>query len=95
MPIAPIYAETFRQQWPAFQKFLEANGYVIINPTNQYELARFRNDAGVTGIVYRNKKDMITSWEGCSGEAWERFTDSPKPDANPIPRVEADGEMPW
>lgn len=54
-----------------FKKFLGANGAELLENTNEYELIRFRA-AGITGIIYFNKKNGVT-FVGPAQKAWEAF----------------------
>lgn len=54
-----------------FEEFLTSRGAQILQPTNEWEVLRFRSSAGVS-IVYRNAQDGLT-WTGSSAEAWSAF----------------------
>lgn len=54
-----------------FEEFLTARGAQILQPTNEWEVLRFRSSVGVS-IVYRNAQDGLT-WTGNSAEAWSAF----------------------
>jgi HNH endonuclease len=51
-----------------FKTFLIKNGAQILEPTNEYELVRFKTANGVS-IVYRNKRDVLSF----TGEAHDAF----------------------
>ncbi|MEI5996797.1 HNH endonuclease [Paraburkholderia bengalensis] len=57
-----------------FEEFLSARGAQIMQPTNEWEVLRFKSSKGVS-IVYRNSKDGLT-WTGESADAWNAFTDN-------------------
>lgn len=57
-----------------FEEFLTARGAQILQPTNEWEMLRFRSSKGVS-IVYRNAQDDLT-WTGESADAWNAFTDN-------------------
>lgn len=54
-----------------FEEFLNQRGAQILQPTNEWEVLRFRSTAGVS-IVYRNAQDGLT-WTGDSADAWNAF----------------------
>jgi hypothetical protein len=45
---------------PAFREFLTARGAEVLEPTNEWEVVRFRA-AGMTAIVYTNSRGGITA----------------------------------
>ncbi|GJH31411.1 HNH endonuclease [Paraburkholderia hospita] len=55
----------------SFEGFLNERGAEILQPTNEWELLRFRTSHGVS-IIYCNKKDGLTL-TGKAAEAWEAF----------------------
>lgn len=55
----------------SFEKFLDERGAQILQPTNEWELLRFRTDAGVS-IVYCNRKAGLTL-TGKAQDAWNAF----------------------
>lgn len=57
-----------------FEAFLIQRGAQILQPTNEWEVLRFKSSKGVS-IVYRNAKDGLT-WTGESADAWNAFTDN-------------------
>ncbi len=59
----------FRHRWPRFKDWLERNGAAALAPTNEFEVARFTTPEGI-GIVYRNRRGELTSWQNGAGEAW-------------------------
>ena len=54
-----------------FEAFLIQRGAQILQPTNEWEVLRFRSIAGVS-IIYRNAQDGLT-FTGDSAEAWDAF----------------------
>lgn len=56
---------------PAFKVFLNARGAEVLEPTNEWELVRFKSSRN-TSIVYTNKKGEITFY-GAASEAWLAF----------------------
>lgn len=54
-----------------FEEFLTARGAQILQPTNEWEVLRFRSMAGVS-IIYRNAQDGLT-FTGDSADAWNSF----------------------
>lgn len=57
-----------------FEEFLTARGAQILQPTNEWEVLRFRSLKGVS-IIYRNAQDGLT-FTGDSAEAWNAFTEN-------------------
>ncbi|CAJ4107644.1 HNH endonuclease [Burkholderia pseudomallei] len=55
----------------AFESFLVARGAQILQPTNEWEVLRFKTHKG-THVVYRNAKQEIT-FTGDSFGAWYAF----------------------
>jgi hypothetical protein len=49
-----------RKKLPAFKTFLEARGAELLEPTNEWEVVRFRV-AHATAIIYTNAKGGITA----------------------------------
>jgi hypothetical protein len=54
-----------------FEEFLTSRGAQILQPTNEWEVLRFRSMAGVS-IIYRNAQDGLT-FTGDSADAWNAF----------------------
>jgi hypothetical protein len=52
----------------AFKAFLEARGAELLEPTNQWELLRFRTEEG-TSIIYTDKRGKLT-WTNQAAEAY-------------------------
>ena len=56
---------------PQFRNWLAANGAQVLEPTNEWEITRFK--AGdETGIIYTNAKGDVT-FTGPASEAWQAF----------------------
>ncbi|PYE13394.1 HNH endonuclease [Paraburkholderia silvatlantica] len=55
-----------------FEVFLTERGAQILQPTNEWEVLRFRSQTGVS-IIYRNAQDGIT-FTGDSADAWNAFS---------------------
>lgn len=55
-----------------FEAFLIERGAQIMQPTNEWEVLRFKSSKGVS-IVYRNAQDGLT-WTGDSADAWNAFS---------------------
>jgi len=51
--------------------WLERNGAKVLDPTNPYELLRFKNANG-TGVIYNGKRGITITGE--AEEGWKRFT---------------------
>ena len=64
-------AETVVAKAPKFIEWLTARGAQIIEPTNEWEVVRFRS-GDVTSIVYRNARGR-TRMTGDAPVAWEAF----------------------
>lgn len=60
-----------RQKQAFFVNWLVANGAQVLEPTNEWEMVRFR-DGGVTSVIYRNKTDAVT-FTGSARLAWEAY----------------------
>lgn len=54
-----------------FEEFLTARGAQILQPTNEWEVLRFKTKKGLS-IVYRNKRDGLT-FTGEADRAWTAF----------------------
>ncbi|TWA71863.1 HNH endonuclease [Azospirillum baldaniorum] len=70
--ILPTGVDAFRKRLPKFKDFLEARGAEVLAPSNPFELARFTTPQGV-GVIYRNGKGQISSWQGGADEAFAAF----------------------
>jgi hypothetical protein len=66
----PTLAQLTKRRVP-FEEFLTARGAQIMQPTNEWEVLRFKSTKGVS-IVYRNSKDGLT-FTGESADAWNAF----------------------
>ncbi|MCA9325429.1 HNH endonuclease [Candidatus Saccharibacteria bacterium] len=55
-----------------FKTWLTKQGAIVLDPTNEYELVRFRTENGVS-VVYTGKRGI--TFTGESEEAYERFKD--------------------
>lgn len=71
----PREPAAFEKRWPTFKAWLIGRGSEVLATTNPYEVARFTTPQGV-GVVYRNGKEIITSWEGGADAAFKAFTSS-------------------
>lgn len=58
------------EQIQSFKEWLHNNGAQVLDPTNDYELVRFRNANGI-GVIYEGKRGL--SFTGESAEGWRRF----------------------
>lgn len=58
----------------AFKEFLEKAGSEILEPTNEWELIRFKANNEI-GIVYQNKFGVPSSFVMQAKTAWEAFTE--------------------
>lgn len=57
---------------PKFKAWLESQGSEVMQPTNQYEVLRFRCRDGV-GVIYQGKKGLSVN-NDIVNEAWDCFT---------------------
>jgi hypothetical protein len=55
----------------AFRDWLSGAGAQVLEPTNEWELIRFKAGA-TTSIIYRNKVGGVT-YSGAAKEAWDAF----------------------
>lgn len=55
-----------------FKRWLVKHGAVLLDPTNEYELVRFKTDNGVS-IIYTNSKNRPPKMVGESREAYDAF----------------------
>lgn len=53
-----------------FKEWLHNQGAAVLDPTNDYELVRFRNANGI-GVVYTGKRGI--TFTGEAAEGWQRF----------------------
>jgi HNH endonuclease len=53
-----------------FKEWLHNQGATVLDPTNPYELVRFRNANGV-GVVYTGKRGL--TFTGEAAEGWQKF----------------------
>jgi 5-methylcytosine-specific restriction endonuclease McrA len=58
----------------AFTEWLKVNHAVILDPTNDWEVLRFKGVNGI-GVIYKNKRDKHTV-TGEAKIAWEAFVNS-------------------
>lgn len=63
-----------------FRKWLERAGAEVLEPTNEYEVLRFRA-RGRVSIVYRREHGEISRWTGDSGSAFDHFANGKPWDA--------------
>lgn len=61
---------------PKFKKFLTDSGAVVLDPTNEWELVRFRTSNGVS-VIYENKKGQQT-FTNEAGKAFDAFDEGKK-----------------
>lgn len=61
-----------RKKLPAFREFLASRGAEVLEPTNEWEVARFRA-GGCIAIVYTNARGQITA-VGAARDALNAFT---------------------
>lgn len=54
-----------------FRDWLAANGAEVLEPTNEWELVRFKSGDG-TGVIYFNAAGKVT-FTGPAAEAWNAF----------------------
>lgn len=55
-----------------FKKYVSERGAIILDPTSEWEVLRFRTQNGVS-VVYKNKNGRLT-YTGESIDAWAAFT---------------------
>lgn len=55
-----------------FRAWLSERGAEVLEPTNPFEVIRFRAN-GQTSVIYRNKKGHVSSWTGEAREAFKAF----------------------
>lgn len=65
------YAHHITRKGKAFRDWLSANGAQVLEPTNEWELIRFKSDTG-TSVIYKDKGDRLT-FTGEALKAWEAF----------------------
>jgi hypothetical protein len=64
-------AQEIRKKLPAFVVWLKAHGASVMEPTNEWELWRFKGDNGAS-IAYSSKRGSVT-FTGDSKAAWMAF----------------------
>lgn len=64
-------AQQIRKKLEEFRAWLVAHGASMLEPTNEWELVRFRGDDGVN-VAYASKRGSVT-FTGIAGEAWQAF----------------------
>lgn len=64
---------------PAFREYLIACSATMHEPTNEWEVLRFRIKGGGTGVLYRNAKGRATFTGAPLVWAWNRFRDGLEP----------------
>lgn len=60
-----------QKKLPAFREFLAARGAEVLEPTNEFEVVRFRAGAQ-TGVVYRKASGQLT-YQGIASDALNAF----------------------
>ncbi|AWJ93263.1 HNH endonuclease (plasmid) [Azospirillum baldaniorum] len=68
----PASVDAFRKHFPKFKDFLVSRGSEVLAPSNAFEVARFTTPQGI-GVVYRNGKGQVSSWQGGADEAFAAF----------------------
>jgi 5-methylcytosine-specific restriction endonuclease McrA len=63
--------DQIKKQLPQFRNWLAANGAELLEPTNAWEVARFKA-SGETGVIYTNKSGKAT-FTGPAKDAWDAF----------------------
>lgn len=58
-----------------FRVWLAERGAEVLEPTNPYEVIRFRA-GGCVSVIYRNQRGAISSMVGEAQNAWESFRNS-------------------
>ncbi|GEP00583.1 hypothetical protein [Methylobacterium haplocladii] len=66
----------------AFRRWLARNGAEMLDPTNAYEVVRFRGTAGLS-IVYANGSGRSHALTGQAEDAWTAFCDGRSLDLAP------------
>jgi hypothetical protein len=64
-------AQQLKKKLPAFREFLVSRGAEVLQPTNEWEIVRFRAGGG-TAIVYTNARGHITAI-GAAKDALDAF----------------------
>lgn len=64
-----VSATDVRKRLPEYREWLIAHGASLLEPTNPYELVRFKGDNG-TSVMYCSNKGNV-SHVGDSRECWE------------------------
>ena len=65
-------AKEFEKKSKTFTGWLAANGAEVLQPTNEWEIVRYRDGAG-TAIAYKNARGFLTM-TGSMSEAFAAFT---------------------
>lgn len=65
---------TESEQIARFRAFISEHGGEVLEPTNEYEVVRFRSE-GTTSIIYRNRSGAWASMTGEASAAWSAFLD--------------------
>lgn len=65
-------AQQMKKKLPAFIEWLRAHGASVMEPTNEWELFRFKGDNGVA-VAYSSKRGSVT-FTGDAELAWDAFT---------------------
>ena len=66
-----------RKKLPAFREFLAARGAEVLEPTNEWEVVRFRA-AGATAVIYTNGSGRITPSGATAKAAMDAFVSGGK-----------------
>lgn len=67
-----MHVDDFMRDWPRFKSWLVANGLQVLEPTNEWELARFTSPEGVA-IVYRKANNYTSKWTGGAADLFEAW----------------------
>jgi 5-methylcytosine-specific restriction endonuclease McrA len=70
-----------KKKLPAFRAWLQACGASVMEPTNEWELFRFKGDNGIA-VCYSSKRGSVT-FVGDAQIAWDAFTYQRPYRANP------------
>lgn len=65
-------AQQMKKKLPAFIEWLRAHGASVLEPTNEWELFRFKGDNGIA-VAYSSKRGSVT-FVGDAQIAWDAFT---------------------
>ncbi|MBY0483472.1 hypothetical protein [Nitrosomonas sp.] len=66
-----ITLSILRKHIPKFREWLSERGAQVLEPTNEWELIRFKSGQE-TSVIYKNKAGALT-FVGISKEAFEKF----------------------